>query len=279
MDIASIKAPPIFLSANYFNRHTDLGGGLAVSSGATLRHRLYDMDPAAQWSSAESDDTTLETIDLGLWLPGMQTVQTIDLVALLNHNFREVTVERSADNGENYNGLVILDDELPADAVTLGTGNLLINAASVNADRVRIQALRATGGGDKLLGAIVVGELLFQPSVGMSLFTRQPFRVKAKTARMHDGSTRRTFVGRSDASVHFNDFSVGISGLDEDDADTLQGILLSRSPFIFFPEPGNRRGNMYLGQAVPGTVTRNYLSKSRSGGEAITFEFEEAGGA
>lgn len=96
---------------------------------------------------------------------------------------------------------------------------------------------------------------------------------------MHDNSVRRNYVARSDASRHFQDFTIGFKGLTTDQADSMEAILLQADPWIFYPEPGDKPSKMYLGQAVPGSYTRDYVTLSKSGGEMITFDFEEAGGA
>ncbi len=271
------SAAPIFLSKNYFNRNADPdnSGDLAVSSGASLDHRLYDMDPAAQWTTADEDsDATLASIRSGLWLPGMQSARTIDLIALLNTNAKDLDIYTSADEGANWTSRFTDEDNALADII------IDLSATSPSADEFKVEILKtAVANAEKLVGSIVLASVLLQPSIGMSLFERLPFRQKVKKAVMADGSIRRANIYRSDGSAYFNDFRVGLAGITTAEADTLQGILLGDDPFIFYPEPNDKPEKMFLGQAIENTVTRNYVTRSKSGGEAITFDFEEIGGA
>lgn len=269
------KANPVFLSGNFLTRHADQAGDLAVSSGVDLRHRLYDMSPAAMWAGETASDAANETIIAGLWLPGMQSEQDVDFLAALGHNLLAFDWDLSDDNGATYPGA---NQQVKTALATDYSITSLTNA--IPADKFKLTAhTTQTADQFKQIGAIVVAAVQMQLSVGLSLFKRHPYRTADRSAKMHDKSTRRTHIGRSDGAIFFTDFSVGVSGLAEAEADALEAILMGRDPFIFYPEPGRRPGNMYLGQALPGTVTRNHLALSTSGGEVVTFDFEEAGGA
>lgn len=271
----TVKAPPVFLSANKLTRYADQNSDLVLSSGLTLRHRLYDMDPAGAWAGENANDAVDETAEFGLWKPGAQMSQDVDFLAVLGHNLKAFDWDLSDDDGVTYPGA-------NQQASTLQTADYKINslAAVIPADKVKLTMhTTQTASQYKQVGALVVAEALLQMSTGMSLFKKQPPRVKARTATMHDGSIRSSYIYRSDASLAFRNFAVGFKGLPEAEADALEAILLGADPFIFYPEPGNRPANMYQGRVVPGTYTRDYVALSRSGGELVTFDFEETGGA
>lgn len=268
-------AKAVFLDGNYFNRHADRNGDLSLSAGSALRHRLYDMDPAAVWAGDVASDATDDTVNSGLWRPGSRMSHQVDFIAVLGHNLAAFLVDFSDNNGATYPGA-------NRQTVTGETNTYTLRSLSsvINADRV-LFTFQDTSPADqyKNVGAIVLSKALLQAPVGMSLFKRLPPRVKAREAKMHDNSTRRTFIGRSDASLAFNDFSVGFSGLTQAQANAMMAVILRQEPIIFVPEPGDRQKNMYLGQAVPNTIVRDYMALSKGGGEFITFDFEESGGA
>lgn len=267
------KAPPVFLSAPYINRHTNKGGDLVVSSGTDLRKRLLDMDPASQWSGDNADDGVDETLTAGFWLPGFQTSYDVDFIAVLGHNLKAFDIKLSNDNGGTYPTTYNYTDQ---------TANYVIKnvGTAVAADKLQLVAHTTQDEDDyKKIGCLIAASVLLQSPLPMNLFEPQPFRVRPREARMYDNSTRRSFIRRSAAKTYFRDFRVAISGLTESQADDLEAILMDPDPFLFYPEPGDKPRNIYLGQADPQTVHRRYVHLSRSGGEMITFDFEEAGGA
>jgi hypothetical protein len=268
-------AKPIFLSGNFLTRYAAQASDLVVSSGTSLSHRLYDMDPAGQWAGETASDAADETIEAGLWLPGLQSLQDVDFLAVLGHNLKAFDIELSDDNGASYP---------PANkqTYTLQAANYTITslAAAIEADKFKITAhTTQTANQLKLIGSIVLAEALLQMPVGMSLFQPHPLRVKTRSARMYNNSTRRSFIDRSDASFGFHDFSVGFRCLTKAQADALEAVLLRRDPIIFYPEPGTKPANMYQGQVVPGTYTREPTAGNASLGETVAFDFEETDGA
>lgn len=268
-------AKPIFLGPNKFNRHADNESDLSVTSQSSLRHRLYDMDPNAYWESLASTDSVQEIIEAGLWDSGVQSLISIDFFAILGHNLKGFTVEFSADNGATWaHSYAYL-------AQTAGnTLRSLAASISVNRMRVKMDTVHTswTTNTEKHVGTIVVGLGTFQAPVGMNPYKRR-LRVKDKTARMHDGSIRRNYVYRSDASIGFYEASLGFPGLTDAQLTNFRTVLLSASPFCFIPEPYDRPGEIFQCLAVPGTYNENYLSLSRSGGNVITVDVEETGGA
>jgi hypothetical protein len=194
---------------------------------------------------------------------------------VLGHNLLAFDVDFSDNGGVSYPAA----NKQVYSALTLDY-KIASLAATIAADKVKLTLhTTRTANSYKQVGAIVIAKGQLQAAVGLDLFQRKPPRMKPKEAKMFDNSTRRNFIGRSDASYSFNDFACGFSGLTETQADAMMDILLSPEPFVFIPEPGERPYNMYLGQAVPGTITRDYMYISRGGGERIMFDFEEAGGA
>lgn len=272
--ILTSGAKPIFFSTNYFNRFADKQSDLVASTGNTLRHRLYDMDPKAQWTSAGSDDTTTETITAGLWLPGMQSARSIDYVAVLNHNIKEMKIEWSDDNGATYNGTPILDEAAITDSNTRVS---LSSAVSPNKLKFTLEKTQ-TADEEKLIGLIIIALSTFQSEDRMVEFVPSPDRVGHKTAVMADKSIRRAWLFRSDASYHFNDFRIAF--LVDDESDELarhQNLARGIDPFLFMPRPGNSKGKIHLVQVIPGTYQEPFAAKSTSGGRMVSYGVEEIG--
>jgi hypothetical protein len=268
------KAPPAFLSPNRLTRHADRAGDITLTSGVDLRHRLYDMDPAALWQGEHNDDSFDETIAFGLWLSGFQSSYDIDFLAVLGHNLKAFDWDLSNDNGGTYPGA---NRQAKEDLTESDTIVSLANAIALDKALLTMHTTR-TANDYKQVGALVVASVTLQAAIGMSLFKPHPLRVKDNSARMYDNSARVGYVYRSDASIAFRDFSVGFSGLSESEADDIEAAAGGPDTYIFYPRPGDRKGKMYYGRTVPNTFYRGYDNLS-AGTEAVTFEFEEVGGA
>lgn len=271
------NASPAFLTGNLLTRHAKRANDLLVSSGDTLKHRLYDMDIRSRWSSAESDDLTAETVNFGLWLPGVQLSQSFDYVAVMNHNVASMRVERSDNNGTSW------ADVRAAGAVPTDEIHTRVSLASpVDGDRLRFTfSTTKTANAEKLVGGIIVAKLLLQPSMGMKIYQRHPPRIGHKSAEMADRSRRRSFVYRSDASFAQRSFSLSFVGVSDDELEDFQETFLHRAdPIIFLPEPGRRPGEAYFCQVIPGTYSDNYMQIGKpSAGSVVSFDLEEIGGA
>ena len=59
-------APPIIISENYLNGFSNDAGDLIASDGQEFVPRLYDGVPESIFSTLESDDTKVATINGGL---------------------------------------------------------------------------------------------------------------------------------------------------------------------------------------------------------------------
>ena len=95
-------APTVFLSKNYLNRHAYDGGVISVVSGDAYKHRLFDMDVRAIWTSVGSNDSTTEVIEFELWMDNSRTMRSVDYLAVMNHNVKHIKIETSDDNGASW---------------------------------------------------------------------------------------------------------------------------------------------------------------------------------
>jgi hypothetical protein len=275
------RAKPAFFGPNLFNRHADKAEDLIVTHGETLRHRLYDMDPRARFQTAESDDTIEETIESGLWLPGMQASVDFDLFMMLNHNIKEMTVEYSNTNGAPWTSLY-------TSAAIATTYTRISSASDLAADRFRVRMLKtqvipeiSTANDEKRVGGIVMAKMLLQPSMGMKTYVRHPPLIGHKSARMADNSVRRSRKFRSDASFALRSFSLSFVGVLDPELEEFQEIFLhGLGPIIFMPEPGRRPQELYLCDVIPNTYSDNpMVIGNPDAGSVVAFDLEEVGGA
>lgn len=267
-------AYPCFVRGNYLTREADEQGDLVVSAGNSYRHRLYDNDPAATWPGTASDATP-DTITFGVWDPGVQTAKDIDFIALLGHNLASFLIDLSATNGATYAAANYSATGQTADYYIKNV------ATAISADKLRVTAQTAqTVNAQKLIGSIIVGAVALQAPIGLSTYKQRPARMKAKEARMYDGSVRRSHIYRSDASLSFWGALCGFTGLTETQADSLEAVLLGADPFFFAPRPGDQPDFWKFCQLVPNTYTRDYAYRSANvGALAVSFELEEVGGS
>ena len=133
----ALRATPAFFGPNLLNKHADRASDLIIANATAhaLRHRLYDMDPRSPINTAGSDDATEETIEFGLWAPGMASSFNFDYFAMLNHNIKEMTVEYSNTNGAPWT-------ELYNSAAIATTYTRVSSASLLAADRFRIRMLK-----------------------------------------------------------------------------------------------------------------------------------------
>lgn len=275
-------ANPAFLTHNYLNRHAKNASDLTVTTGDTLKHRLYDMDPLSRWQSAESDDLTTETIEFGLWAAGGRMSHDVEYVAVMNHNVLSMTIELSNDNGGAWTEVF--------SSTAIDEANTRVPLVSTPADRVRVSLLTTqTADEEKKVGDIVVAGASFQPGP-LFKYDPEPYKIQTKTAKMADGSLRGLLSGRTDAggSLWAARCSWVMDPADYSDRDAFDAAMatfrdygLSARQFLFMPEPGDRPDQVYLCRVRPGTYVDPYLrlSEGRGGMLAVQMVIEEVGGA
>lgn len=271
MSIAA-GAKPAFLSPNYFTRHADKGADLTLVSGSTLRGRLYDNDPRAQWSSAGSDDTVTETITAGLWRPGARLSHDIDYWALLNHNIKGLNVALSDDNGATY-PTVCINSTTVADEDSRGVLN-----ATTAADRIRITATTTqTANQEKLIGAVILAKLRFQAAGWPLIYMPEPDSFGVKTARMADNSVRDAKVFWSDAGFRSKAMRIGFIVDTDAELENFEALADDYEPFLFMPRPGDRARDIWLCRIRPGTFQAPPLRKSVPDVRLVEFVAEQVG--
>ncbi len=271
--ILTIGANPIFLTKNYVNRDVVLAGGvLTASSMQALAERLVDMDPYAAWNSGGSNDTVTEILDIALYEGVTQILRTdIALIALLNINFKSFTIQLSDDNGGSFHTTYTVTNHAAAQYV------LDLSAGVKSANFVRITATTTqTANEEKVLGTVVVAGLLYQ-------MTADPVHpmVRANTANvkaitMADGSQNITYVKRSAASYEFFGMKLKFEYVTDAEILALRAMRRENPTFLFYPEPYEKPGEIYLCRFVAPPTEQN-SDYYKGAGYDLSFEVREVG--
>lgn len=266
-------AKPIFLSENRFNRHSFQNNGIVVSSGSQYAERLYDMDPEAQWSSVDSDDTIVETIEGQLWAAGAQLSYDIDFAGVYGHNAEHIKFELSPDNGVSWVTAFDLS------GVTDDFSRISLSAAQA-ADKFRISLYTTqTANQEKLVGNIVLAANKFQSADHPISYSLEAPLIGHKTARLADNSIRRAYNFRSAANYKLHSVAAAWMATTSAERALYRDLAYGASPFIAMFEPGDEQLEVYQMSVRPGSYREDYFNIGKSGGRRIGMVFEEVGGA
>ena len=274
-------APPIFLKPNYLRESAGVIFGTAtpkitITSNAALADRLVDMDPNATWNSTGSSDGNTQTILIPVYVGVTQTIKTdISCIALLNNNFRTFTVELSTDNGATYGTPYSVDNNTLVDYI------IDTSASPVSANLVRIVATNtftSLGSVEKKLGAVVLSGLIYQ-MLSRPLFPISETPIEnVRVLVMADNSKNITYMKRSAASYEFYTGSFKFGHMIETEITAIRSLRRSYPAFIFYPEPGDKKGSMYYSMFSPGSFGRQMSNICKALGNDLAFSIEEIGG-
>lgn len=271
-------AHPAFLSKNYVNRDAVAAGDLVVSTGDAVKHRLHDMNFSGQWTSAGSDDSTNETITVGLYQGSGQISRTIDFIALMNVNLKNFLLQYSNDNGLTWATVTGFDYQVGV-ADFAGTDHIVALAASITANKLRLTMYRTqTANAEKLVGGFVAALATMQTNTAMAKY--EPSREEMRRdVRMADGSLSYGVQYRADDSFEFYECKVGWRFVGDSETTSFLGVKNTVEPVLFYPEPGDVVRGLYLGRVRPRTFKYPYSGTYKGAGRDVEFEFEEVGGA
>lgn len=271
-------AHPAFLSKNYVNRDSHKAGDLVVSTGDSVKNRLYQMDFTAQWTSAGSSDATTETITIGLYQGSSQISRTIDFLALYNINLKNFVLEYSNDNGITWT--TVTGFNYAQGTADYADDDLVVAlAASITANKLRLTMTRTqTANAEKLVGGIVAALATMQSTNAMSKY--EPNREEnRRDVRMADGSISYGVQYRADNSFEFYDCKVGWRFVTAAELATFVSVKNTVEPVLWYPEPGDVVRGIYLARIRPKSFKYPYSSTYKGAGFDVDFDVEEVGGA
>lgn len=266
------RAAPIFLTENRFNRHAHEAGNIVVSSGDTIKSRLFDGDPESLWASVGSSDAVVESIASGLYAPGAQMSFDVQYVGVYGTNALHLVLDLSNDGVTWTNALT--EAALATDYARASL------AAAVPADRFRLLLYTTqTANQEKQVGNIVIAGHKFQAQYRPVGYRREPPRVRHKTANLYNGAIRSSYVYRSAANYKHRAFEARFLADTEAELANFDDLAFGGEPFIFMLQPGDKPRELYQGRVRPGSYDDNYAVLSTSGGQVVSAVLEETGGA
>lgn len=267
-------ATPAFLSKNYINRDCYNANGITVSSGDTLKKRLYDGDPSGAWNSLSSSDATTETITVALYQGALQTARSIDFIALLNINLKAFVLEYSADNGATYASVT------GGTQTVYASGDLILSLSSpISANKLRLtMTTTQVANAEKSIGQFVAALGTFQFAKGMTSY--DPEWIESEMLlEMANKTKSYAHIYRSDNSYESYAAAVAFRFNTAAERTSVRAVKNSPDPFLWYPLPGDQVRGLYLCKMRQGTFKDPFSSEYIGAGYDISFEVEEVGGS
>lgn len=265
-------APPIFLTPNYLKDSV----GITASSMQAIVDRIVDMDPYSTWNSMGSTDTeNPQTIDIPIYLNTTQIIRTdIALIALLNMNFKDFTISLSSDNGLTFTDVYTITNNTERDYI------IDASAAVKSANLIRIvvtTTFASTPNVEKFLGTVVVAGLLRQMLVPPAFPITRDTVENVRILTLANGNKDITYIKRSAASFEFYTGNFKFQRVTEVEMRAMREMRRENPSFIFYPEPGEKPGNMYWCMFTPNSFKESTSNICKAFGSDLTFGVQEIG--
>lgn len=272
-------APPIFLTKSRINSDCDNAGVLIASTGQSLVHRVYQMDPLAQWAGSSSDATT-DTIDAPFYIGSSKVAQSIDAIFLLNHNLKNFKIEWFV-GGVNQ-GIVSGCDYRVGTANFTGTDLVVFLGSSIAPDELLLTMYNCQGAanGTKLVGCWIAA--LSQLQFSSRPFSRmEPIpREQVLDCPLADGEIAYNVVNWSDASYRQFDFECEFDLVQTSDKTSFETLVANPvGPFLVYTEPGDVTESVYLCRVKPGTYRPKYVVGWKGAGYKLSMTLQQVGWA
>lgn len=265
---------PAFLSKNYINRDCYNASALVVSSGDSIKRRLYDGDPSGAWNSVGSTDATTETITVGLYQGNLLATRSVDFIALLNVNLKAFVLEYSANDGASYTAVTG-----GTQTVYAGTDFVLSLATPVSANKLRLtMTTTQVADAQKSIGQFVAALGTFQAAKGMTSY-EATWEESETMVEMANKTKAYSHIYRSDNSFEMYGASVGFRFVASSERDSFRSVKNTADPFLFYPLPGDQVRGLYLCKMKQGSFKDPFSTEYIGAGYDINFDVEEVGGS
>jgi len=267
-------ATPAFLSKNYINRDCYNASAVAVSSGDTIKRRLYDGDPTGPWNSVGSSDETTETITIGLYQGNLLATRSIDFIALLNINLKGFVLEYSANDGASYTAFTGGTQTVHA------SEDFIISLASpVSANKIRLtMTTTQTANAEKSIGQFVAALGTLQMAKGFTSYEAEWIEAEM-ASEMANRTKQYAYIYSADNSFEMYAASAGFRFVPAAERTSLRDIKNTAAPFLFYPFPGDQVRTLSLGKFRQGSFKDPFSTEYIGAGYDISFEFEGVGGS
>lgn len=267
---------PIFASKNWLNSDSPDFGLFTTNSLPAILERIFDGDPFSQWGSATNTDGEEITIEFSLQDLQLLINRNVDIIALQNINWKNFKVEFKK-NADAYAIVPGLDHRVSVGVDGDNTEpDIILNPSTLDVDHFRISITHTFDVDDfKLMGGFVAGESVVQLSNGLSKIQRE-FREDVQENKLGNGDIDREYTRRSAASYEHWGAKCEAQFVTEAQMDSVRGIKRDGDAFVFIPEPGSRKQDVFLCH-FKGRWRDSYEGQNKGAGKKWPFVVQEVG--
>lgn len=268
-------APPAFLSKNYVNSDAKNNGGtFTATTNQGQIERVYDGDPYSYWEDANGVDGESQVITIDLYEAAAAASRSIDLVALLNVNLKNFKVEY-------FNGTwnIFTGADYQSGVANFSAEDLIISLASpvTGVTQLRITMTHTqTANQKKKVGEIVAALADYQMARPFDRYDKD-FEEMRRIVRLGNGSEDVVRTKRSAVSYEWYRASVFFSLVSETERDVLRRIKREGKHFLWYPEPGERKRDIFYCR-FEGAWKDRYSSPFKGAGFDVGFTVREVAG-
>jgi hypothetical protein len=241
-----------------------------------LLERVLDGDRFSYWASSTPSDATTVTIEMSFQARTNQMYRQFDLVILQNINWKNFLGEYFDQTSGTYVTIPGMDYQV-ATADNAETDLIVQMPTKKNGNSVRFTIYRTIIANSlKQAGNIIVCDSVVQPTYGMKGY-KPGFSGRMNELKLGDGTVSREYVLRSATSYELWRAGFEIQVASQAELNSLRTIKREGKPFIFIPEPGNRKDEVFQVH-FDGEWGHAYeLAFNRDGGYAIPMKVKEVG--
>lgn len=268
-------AHAIFASRNWLSQDTIDYGTFAANEMQALLERVLDGDRFSYWAGATAADAFANTIELSFQARTMQVYRQFDLVILQNINWKNFLAEYFDQTAGTWLTIPGLDYQFGT-ANNAATDLIVAMPSKLYGNAVRFNVTHTiTPNEIKQAGNIIVCDSVVQLALGIGKYKRRGTE-RVNDIKTGDGTIFREVVMRSAASYELwgASFEAAFATLAELEA--LRTIKRQGKPFIFIPEPGDRKDEAFQ-VYFDGAWGHEYQLRVREGGYNIDMRVKEVG--
>lgn len=267
---------PKFYTRNYIDTESTYFTGNFVGDESNIYPttsvpKAFDRDNDSQFISVGADDdTTLVVLTFYFYEGGIAISRIIDTVIMLNHNWKNFTIEYW--DGSTWTHF--------ADGINQ-TENSIISAAGVEAKGIRMYVLLTqTADQEKAIGEIIACSLYLDLEGGTiaaasDLVDYSPgSSQKSFDMQLANGNNVRTVVMNSPNRSDKYEAKASFRYLDSDQLEALRFLKNLGEPFIWQPESEHRPAEVYFVYWI-GNFSYRYVTSYKGAGFQLDMQVKE----
>lgn len=246
------SAPPVFLSKNYINRDAEENGGVSQSSDSlvnSLLERIWDMDPYSYVETSGSSDGASVTYDFNLYEIGVLTTRSIDFIALTNFNLKNFKIEYSTNDGGTWT--IFTGADYQSGTANFSGEDFILSLASpvTGINRLKITATHTQSGtgAEKKIGDFIAALADYQMTA-VPAKARSSFIENVRDVELGNKNINRVLKKWSAVSYEYFRKTYLFQYVTTSERDTLRRIKRNGDNFLWYPEPGEKKRDIYYAQ-------------------------------